>query len=280
MRLRAHLGLEWLEFESFEPLGRRITHGIFTRRGGVSRPPFASLNASPTVGDVPADRRANLARIRESLDGHPRLVTAIPAHGASSLVVTPGRLDAGDDMGDGVFLATRCDVLITRMRAVGLYWAVADCAAMLVVDPPHAVVALVHAGWRGTSLGVLPRALRRLGQYYGTRPRDLHIGIGPTIGPCCYEVGEAVTRAFRANPPAERSACFSTVMVRAESGETRPSLRLDLAESNRRQARDAGVPDDRIELSGICTGCNLDAFFSNRKEGGRTGRFACVLGLR
>ena len=277
--MQQHINSEivWFQFELFAQLGPRISHGIFARKGGVSHPPFASLNAGPTVNDHSADLIENYRRIRATLPGHPLLVSAIPAQGTDMIEITDQML--GDHEGPALILPERIDALMTRLRGVGLFWAVADCSPMLVVDPVHEAIAMVHAGWRGTSRAIVVDAIHRMGQLYGSRPADLFVGIGPTIGPCCYEVDEKVQAAFDSHPIAGMHARFSKLMVPDQVDTLGASLRLDLAASNQAQLLSIGIPQKQIELSGFCTGCHRDLFFSNRMEGGRTGRYAAVLAL-
>lgn len=277
--MKQHINNEiaWFQFKLFAHLSMVTSHGIFARKGGVSHPPFASLNAGPTVNDHLDDLTENYRRIRATLPGHPLLVSAIPAQGTDMLEITEEMLSNPE--GPALILPERIDAMITRVHGIGLFWAVADCSPMLVVDPVHEAIAMVHAGWRGTSRAIVANAIQRMGELYGSRPTDLLVGIGPTIGPCCYEVDEKVQTAFESHPIASTHAHFSHAMVLDQAGSTRASLRLDIAASNQAQLVSIGVPQEHIELSGFCTGCHRDLFFSNRIEEGRTGRNAAVLSL-
>lgn len=268
----------WFQFERFARQGALITHGIFSRKGGVSQAPFAALNAGPAVKDDPAALSENYARIRGTLPGQPLLVSARPAQGADVIEVTEEML--GEREGPALILPHRVDALITRVRGIGLFWAVADCSPVLVVDPVHEAIAMVHAGWRGTSRAIIVDAIQRMRDLYDSHPADLFVGVGPTIGPCCYEVDEHVQNAFDAHSIAGAHVRFSTLMVPDSTDGSRTSLRLDIARSNQAQLLSIGVPEEQIELSGFCTGCQPDLFFSHRMEGGRTGRYAAVLALR
>lgn len=278
MEQHMHDGITWFQFDIFKGLDDVVTHGIFTRKGGVSQPPFASLNAGPTVADDPTSLYENYRRIRASLPGHPRLVSAIPGQGIEMIEITANMLD--EEHMQPYIMPKHLDGLITRVRGIGLFWAVADCTVMLAVDPTHRAIAAIHAGWRGTSQAIMVRAIERMGNLYGTLPTDLYIGLSPSIGPCCYEVDERVRDAFQAHPIAAKHAAFSTISAVHRDNVPYTSLRLDIAASNYAQLLAIGVPRERIELSDMCTGCHRDLFFSNRMEGGNTGRFATVLGLR
>lgn len=267
----------WFQFASLRACDDLITHGVFSRLGGVSLPPFSSLNAGPATPDDPAARTENYRRIQETLPGKPLLVGTKPLQGTNVHEVTERDLEGGSP--PAVILPEGCDAFITQVRGIGLFWAVADCSTIMFVDPAHKAIGLTHAGWRGTRGGILRNTLTAMHERYGTTPDQLCTAIAPTIGPCCYEVDEPVRAEFEQNPFAWRNAHFSTVPVAAPEG-TRESLRLDVLASNRSQLIELGIPPERIELGDHCTGSRTDLFFSSRVEGGRTGRFAVVLGLR
>ena len=142
----------------------------------------------------------------------------------------------------------------------------ADCVPILLVDSRNRAVAAVHAGWRGTLLGVARGAALALRSAYGTLPADLNVAIGPAIGFCCYEVGEDVAGHFRSIFP--------------ERGDLNGAARLDLPEANRRQLVELGVPAEKIFQAGLCTRCNAAEFFSYRREGDGAGRMLSAVGLR
>lgn len=162
------------------------------------------------------------------------------------------------------------DGLITDRPGVYLLGFFADCVPVLAYDPTHRAVGLAHAGWRGTLLGIARRLVEEMGASFGTRPEDLYVGLGPAVGPCCYEVGETVLKAMEAREDA--------------SGLLRPGrpghAYLDLWEANRRVLLEAGVRPERIEIARICTACHVGRFFSLRGEGRVNGLFGAVIGLR
>jgi polyphenol oxidase len=268
----------WFQFESLLSLGDTITHGVFARHGGVSLPPYSSLNAGPATRDDLHAKMENYSRISAALPGHPLLVGTPPLQGSEILEITNDLLGAAQP--PALLLPGGCDAFITRAPGIGLFWAVADCAVILLVDSRRRAIGLAHAGWRGARDAIVIKTLRRMEEVYGTDAADLHAAIGPTIGPYCYEVDERLRMEFAQNAFANAHAQFSVIQVEDEDGATRSSLRLDLAQSNRAQLIAAGVPEDCIEMSGLCTGTRRDLFFSHRMEHGRTGRFAVVLGLR
>lgn len=273
---------EYLLFEHLAKISD-LCHAVFTRRRGFSAAPFKGLNASSTTGDDVEVVRRNKAAIVEAL-GLP-LIGAKPVHGNTTITVE--RADLWSEHGDP---ATAAGLLQSRLRHVSadamlsdvpgfaLCWAFGDCAPILLYDPAHRAFALVHAGWRGTAGAIAPRAIAAMSRRYGTRAADLLVGIGPTIGSCCYEVNEQVRARFAANPLAWETARF--VERAPDVGAEGTGLYLDIAAANYRQLLAAGVDPEHIEMSGYCTGCQTDMFFSHRREQWPSGRFAVGIGMR
>lgn len=260
-----------------------LVHAVFTRRRGFSSPPFAGLNASFTTGDDPAIVRQNKAAIVAALDLP--LLGAKPVHG--NAVVTVERTDLADQDDDpigaverlqGRLRLTEADAMLSDTSGFALCWAFGDCAPILLYDPPHRAFALVHAGWRGTAGAIAPRAISAMTRRYGTRPANLLVGVGPTIGSCCYEVNERVRERFAADSLAWETARF--VEREPDAGGQGTGLYLDIPASNYQQLLAAGVAPEHIEMSGYCTGCRTDLFFSHRREPWPSGRFAVAIGLR
>jgi YfiH family protein len=163
----------------------------------------------------------------------------------------------------------KTDALVTDVPGVFLMLRFADCVPVLFHDPVRQAVGLAHAGWRGTVSHIARATVEKMVDAFGCSPADIRAGIGPSIGPCCYEVGpEVVSAAQKAFPDAP-------FVLQRGSGER---WHFDLWAANHHQLAAAGVTE--IELSGLCTACRTDEWFSHRAEGGRTGRLAAVIGLR
>lgn len=236
-----------------------LAHGVSTRAGGVSTGPYGTLNLGASVGDRPEAVAENRARLAESLGFRPeRLVTTPQVHGTDVLVVDR-------DTDPAAALSIRADILVTREPGSLLMQRFADCVPILLWHPVGRVVSVAHAGWRGTALGVAGRAVAAVADL-GGEPAGLRAGIGPSIGPCCFEVGEDVVDAF---PDADGA--------HAPGPRGRPHL--DLWELNRRQLVAAGVPAENIEVAGLCTRCHPDVYFSHRALGYPAGRFGAAIGL-
>lgn len=156
------------------------------------------------------------------------------------------------------------DGIVTGDPSLLLTVRVADCVPLLLADMRLGVVAAVHAGWRGTAAGIACAAVTRLRELYDSQPRDVVAALGPSIGPCCYTVGEELTHAFHARGHTERD------VGRWFSGGA--SLQLDLWTANRDQLLAAGVPARAVFVSRLCTACHPAWFYSYRREGAAAGR--------
>jgi polyphenol oxidase len=246
--------LDHFQFELFQDRPG-LRYAIFGRAGGVSGAPFASLNVGSGLGDAPENVARNHARICESLGvRREELVTVHQVHSNRAMRVGAG--DRGQHMGD-------LDGLLTDEPGVPLIMRFADCAPLLAYDPARHALGVAHAGWRGTLSKMGQQLVAAMVEQFGSRPADLLVGIGPSIGPCCYEVGDEVVEATRAAFGSDADALLART-----NGQR---MHLDLWAANRLQLEQAGVA--QIETAGICTACHRERFFSHRGDGGRTGRF-------
>jgi YfiH family protein len=238
--------------------GPGVRHGVTTRAGGVSVGPYASLNLGASVGDRQEAVKENRARLALGLGFEPeRLVTTPQVHGKDVLVV--------DDRTAPAALSTRADILVSRDPGFLLMQRFADCVPLLLWHQTARVVGVAHAGWRGTAIGVAGRFVEAAADLGGDA-EGLRVVVGPSIGPCCFEVGDEVV----AQIPGASDA--STIGPRGR-------LYVDLWELNRRQLVAAGVPAEQVEVSGACTRCQPETFFSHRALGYPAGRFGAAIGL-
>jgi YfiH family protein len=244
-----------------------VTSVSTTRHTGVSPAPYDSLNLGKSTGDDPGNVSANREKL-SLLTSHDSnaLVTGEQVHGANVAMVSAA------DVGRR-FEST--DALITDEGEVALLILIADCAAVSLFDPIKKVIGLAHAGWRGTAAGIAAKTVERMMSEFGTDPTDLIAGIGPSIGPCCYEVGPDVVDRFYAEQP------LVADHVLAPPGPTSALDRrmLNLWRANMLQLVTAGVFEANIEATGICTSCHTGDFYSHRAEAGRTGRSGALLML-
>lgn len=261
MQRITHNGLVFYQFDTLIDCGG-VTHGLFTRLGGVSAAPFDTLNVGSTVGDDPASVHANRERVASAMSfSEPDTRTTWQVHGIDVLVARRGEV-AG-------WPPPKADGIITSDRDVPLVMRFADCAPLVLFDPVRQVIGLSHAGWRGTVAGVGPATVEAMREAFGCHPRDILAGIGPSIGPCCYEVGQEVIEQARvAFDDLEGLVCLPS------NGD---SARFNLWAANEQALRRAGV--EHIEVAHLCTACNTHEFYSHRAEKGNTGRAAVVLKL-
>lgn len=237
-----------------------LVHAVFTRHGGVSPPPWNTLNVGWSCGDSNEAVAENLNRIRQVL-GLRVLVAAPQIHGDIIHVVDEALL-LGSESQEGLVRAPRGDALVTNLRGVGLLIKVADCQAVFLVDPVRELVANIHSGWRGTVCGLPEKVVHLMVERFGCAPGDLLATISPSLGPCCAEF-----KNYREELP----PTFLPFQVRPRY--------FDFWAITRSQLMAAGLRPEHIEMAGRCTVCEAHDFFSYRGEG-VTGRLAAVVGWK
>jgi YfiH family protein len=165
--------------------------------------------------------------------------------------------------------------MVTADAGVFLSMRFADCVPILLNDPVRHAIGLAHAGWRGTVKNAAGAAVQAMVKELGCSPGNITAVIGPAIGSCCYQVGEDVIQAVEATFPRVTASDNGAQLVSRRNGQR---AYLDLWEANRRQLAAARV--GQVVVSGLCTACHTDHFFSHRAERGKTGRFGVVMGYR
>ena len=247
-----------------------LSHFVSGREGGVSVGGQAALNLGFMDEDrddrVLTNRMLLAEAVGCSVDN---FTFGEQKHTTHVEVVTRAQRGRG-----GREKATRLpstDALITRETEVCLMVLAADCVPVLMYDSRMRVIAAVHAGWRGTVGRIAAQTVERMQDEFGCDPRDVIVGIGPSIGPCCFEVGEEVVEAAREG--------LGNLEGLVKTGKQPGKYQLNLWEANRRQLRQVGVEYARIEVAGICTVCHHDQFFSYRGDRGNTGRFGAGIML-
>jgi YfiH family protein len=223
-----------------------------TRRGGVSGGNYRGLNLGDHVGDVPADVAANRALLRQAIGARPVFLQQV--HGTALLP-----LDASTPDGEAA------DACTTTASGVVCTIMVADCLPVLLTDEEGRRVAAAHAGWRGVEAGVLAATVAQLGS-----GRGLLAAIGPSIGACCFEVGDEVAeRIVRASDRAAR-------LPAASPGKAM----IDLRAAVRAQLLGLGLRDEDVEDVPGCTRCDGGRFYSYRRDADASGRLAAVIVAR
>jgi len=259
-----------LNLFKFDNLGRipHLIHFVTTRAGGISRAPYHSLNLGLHTADNPVHVRENRTRLAaETGIAADKFLYANQVHSGDVKVIDSAAVESG-------ILAQnpRTDATITALPGICLIVMVADCVPVLLFDPVKKVSAVIHAGWRGTVKHITSNTINAMVNHFGCDPADIIAGIGPSIGPCCYEVGAEVKQV------AEQS--FGTTQGFLVTREYSSKPHFDLWYANRKQLTDTGVKPENIETSELCTRCNQNTFYSSRASAGVTGRFAagiCML---
>jgi len=256
--------LHWVQAASF---GADVA--VTTRRGGVSLPPYDTLNLGLHVGDRPEDVAANRDRAARAFGVDPAtMVFARQVHGTVATFVGPLDRGRGTVTDDDAVPAT--DILVTTTAGVTLVILVADCVPIALVDPAARVLSAVHAGWRGTAAGAVPAAVLAM-ERRGARPERLRAFLGPAVAPDRYQVGaevcRGVTRAVHPDAP--------------DPGVMQPDgpghWLVDLVAANRQQLLRSGLRAAHIVDCGVTT--SDEALFSDRAERpcGRFGLLARLL---
>jgi polyphenol oxidase len=251
--------LRYYTFDIFE--GLPLQQAIFTRRGGVSPAPWNSLN----VGGMNGDERSHVIENRERMFATfgrrvETLFDVWQVHSTRAIASDhPRPLDSPH---------AEADIILTDRPEITLFMRFGDCVPVLLYDPHRKVACLAHAGWKGTVDKASAVAVQAMKDHYGSQPQDILAGIGPSIGPHHYPVGQevikAVEKAFGEDAPGLLS-------------EYNDRIHFDLWEANRLTLEQAGVW--QVQIAGVCTACSLEDWFSHRGEHGKTGRFGALLAL-
>ena len=265
---RSSEGVVYYTIPAFEQSGI-VKHGFSSRLGGVSKGEYDSLNLSFKKKDNPDNVRENFTRLCRALEIQPEQMV-FPD------LVHRNRVISVDYSHQGMGFTRKSEIhevdgLVTNRPGVALVTYYADCVPLFFLDYKRRVIGLSHSGWRGTTAKIGQQTLNAMQQHYGTRPEDCLVGIGPSIGPCCFEVDSSVADEFIDVWPEHQNEIVKTL----KNGK----FTVDLWKANRIQLEEMGVPASSITISALCTACNTDIFFSHRKEKGRTGSLAAVLML-
>ena len=246
-------GLKLYRFSSFSAF-EQLSHGITTRQGGGSAPPFDSLNLGQHVGDAEKQVNFNRQQVwRRFKPAQPVFLRQV--HGDKVAVID----DSTGQGEDGVI--GEADAVVTDRPGLLLTVLVADCQPVMLFDPVRSVVANVHSGWRGSLVNIIGRTVAVMSERFDCQPADIFAGIGPSLGPCCAEF----------------------VNFKREIPEYLWSYRVsehhfDFWAVSRDQMVAAGLLPGHIEVAGVCTRCRNDLFFSYRAAN-RTGRMAAMIGI-
>lgn len=251
-----------LRYYSFDIFSNAVKQAVFTRRGGVSPDPWASLNLGGSVGDAPERVAENRVHVFNTIGCDPASIHDVwLVHGTSIVYAdTPRPLYEP---------SAKADILLTDSPHVTLFMRFGDCVPIMFHDPVEKVIGIAHAGWMGTMHGVAKAAVEGMQSHYGCKPENIIAGIGPSIGVDHYEVGADVISQFK-----EKYDQDVDHILQTRNGSTF----LDLWTANSIQLKNAGL--EQIQVSDVCTACHLEDWFSHRAEKGKTGRFGALMALQ
>jgi polyphenol oxidase len=280
--LRKSGGLQVLQLAPFAELPW-LVHGFSTRHGGVStRVAKKVLN----LGLLGWDTKENV------LENRRRLQASVGAKDLTLVVMSQIHSDIIQPFCAATSPACKGDASITGQPGLLLGTQTADCLPILLADPKKRVVAAIHAGWKGTLARILQKTVGRMQYEFASKPEDILAAIGPSIGPCCYEVGAEFVTKFSAQF-ADAHEYFDEALTGDEPNPLQwlnryppghqplpKNVHLDLRKANRSQLLTAGLRAKNIFSSELCTGCHTDLFFSYREEGTQSGRMLSVIGIR
>lgn len=247
-----------------------VNHAISSRLGGVSDQPFKSMNLAMHNGDIIEKVIDNRKLFCNAIEiNYHNIVTAEQIHGDHIVYVNEEHIGKGSVSYEDAIKGT--DALITNCRNVPLMLFFADCVPVIIVDPIKKAIAVSHAGWKGTVKKIAQKTILAMEKNFQTQSQDCLIGIGPSIGQCCYEVDEVVVDEFKKEFKEKTDLCIK---------KYRNKWKLDLWMANKLQLMEIGVKEENIDCSNVCTSCNSDLFFSYRADHGSTGRIAAIISLK
>jgi len=256
--IREENGISIVVFNNLEDTGL-VTHGFTARKGGISSPPFDSLNMGLTSGD----RMESVHQNRELLG---RVLGYLPRE---SIELVHGRDVHVHRENDNAADLVKADAVVTAVARAPLTIFYADCVPIFILDCKKPAIGLVHAGWRGTLTNVVGETVEVMKRECGSSVESCLFSIAPSIGPCCFAVDEDVAAQF-----VETFREWKDLMV-----TTSNKCHINLWEINRRLIMSKGVPERNVVKASLCTACNGDMFFSYRRDRRVTGRMAATIML-
>ena len=253
-------GIIYFEFEHLAKTG--LVHHCFSSRiGGVSKPPYTSMNLAYHMGDMAADVDKNFKLISEAVGfDHKKIIMTDQIHQANIQVVDVDNHEHKE-----------VDSLVTALPDYVLTSYYADCVPLLFLDPVKGVIANSHAGWRGTVADLAGKTIVKMSQDFNCRLQDVLVGIGPSISMTHFEVGHEVARMFN---------CQSSDLKPHIQQKSDDKWHINLCEINRQQLLEAGVLAENIAVSNLCTFENPDLFYSHRRDGRSRGNMAAMIALK
>lgn len=244
-----------------------IRHAFSTRLGGVSEDEFTSMNLSFGRGDPDENVHENYKRICRSAGfEYDSLVASKQIHETVVRKVT--KVNAGVGIYKPVDMPS-VDALVTNDPQVTLVTYYADCTPVFFVDAEKKAIGLAHAGWRGTVGEISKKVVEKMRDEFSSNPEDLVCAIGPVIGKCCYEVSFECAEEF-----AKLFTWDSPVITKTDKSD---KFMIDLGLANKLILMRAGVKEENIVISDLCTKCNSDLLWSHRATSGKRGTMSAFM---
>lgn len=259
-------------FISFKALDRYswLNNGFSTRLGGVSKDYLSSMNLGSGRGDLEDNVIKNFEIIADAMNFSAKnIVRSQQTHTTNVRIVTK------DDCGKGIYFPldyTDVDGIITNERDIVLSTSYADCVPLYIVDTKNKVIGLSHSGWRGTVGKIGKVTIELMSESYGTDPNDIVACIGPSICKNCYEISEDVAKEFM--------SAFSDNICDILTDKGGGKYDLDLWKCNQLVFIEAGVENNNIHITDICTCCNPDVLFTHRGHNGKRGNLSAFLSIK
>lgn len=246
-----------------------VKHGFSTRLGGVSTGDCATMNISTTRGDAPEAVEENKRRLAGAMGVKVEDFTfTYQTHTTNVAVVRE------EDRGTR-FMET--DGMVTNVPGICLVTFYADCVPLYFVDPVKKVIGLSHSGWRGTVHKMGKVTVEKMEEVYGTNPADVVAAVGPSICQDCYEVSGDVIAKFR---DSFEECHWQQLFYQKEEQREAGKYQLNLWKANELVLKEAGIPEDQIAVTNLCTHCNPNVLFSHRATGGKRGNLSAFLALK
>jgi len=263
--------LSYFSIPSWEKISPSLSVGFSIREGGTSTGNFNSFNLALHVRDSDENVIENRKKLAAAINfPFSAWTTAEQVHGNNVEIITLAERGRGRNrLEDSI---SNTDGILTNVPDILLTSYYADCVPLYFFDPVKKIIGLAHAGWKGTVLKIGEKMVSEMIKNFNSRPEDIKVVIGPSIGQCCYEVNKQVI-----NPLKAELTCIPDEAILVKGNE---HFNLDLKKINNQIMIKAGILPQNIEISSLCTGCNTDLFFSHRMENGITGRMASWIGMR
>ncbi len=251
--------MDFYKFKCFEKYCD-LLHAVTNRSVKFPYDLSMALHTGENKKEIIENRKVIASFLKNDKNLH--FIVANQTHSDHIKIISKKETKGWDSLEDAV---EDCDALITNETDIVLTILTADCVPVLLYDNEKKVVAAVHAGWKGTKAKIVAKTVLKMSEMYGCEPKNIIAAVAPSIGSCCYEVGEDVAKHF-----------FDTRDGYIQKGE---KYMLDLPSINKKQLLDVGLEDENIEMSDVCTACEVDRYFSYRKEQGCSGRFMSMIGM-